>query len=127
MTLIAMVESRKGPRKGRGFSEEEVKKAGLTVAIARKLKVIVDPRRKSVYDSNVEKLKRLELPEKKPKAKKVRGAKTKKAAKPKTPKPEKKVTKKPVEKAKVKPKKPAKKPVKKRAAPEPKVMKSKKK
>jgi hypothetical protein len=125
MAPVARVQSRKGQRTGRGFSIEEIKKAGLTVGEARKLKVAVDPRRKSVYDSNVAELKKLELPEKKPKAKKVvKAPKTKKAAKAAAPKAEKKVkaaAKKPAVKAKAKPKKPApkkttKKPAKKKGA-----------
>lgn len=88
MTLIARVESRKGPRKGRGFSKEEIKKAGLTVAAAKKLKIVIDSRRKSAHDSNVAELKKIKLPEKKPKVKKAA----------KAPKPEKKVTKKPAKK-----------------------------
>jgi tRNA A37 threonylcarbamoyladenosine modification protein TsaB len=122
MAPVARVESRKGQRKGRGFSAEEIKKAGLTIELARKLKVAVDARRKSVYDSNVAQLKKLELPEKKPKAKKAaRAPKAKKAAKGVATKVEKKVkapAKKPAPKAKAKPKKAApKKPAKKKAAP----------
>ena len=107
---IARVKSKKGFRKGKGFSEEEIKKAGMTIAMAKKLKIVIDPRRKSAHDFNVAELKKLKPPEKKPKVKK--------AAKPKAPKPAKKVTK-----------KPAKKPVKKKAVPKskPKVTKPKKK
>lgn len=113
MTPIATVVSRKGlRRKGRGFSEEEIKKAGLTIATARGLKVIVDRRRGSAYDSNVAELRKLKLPEKKPKAKKAAKA----PAPVKAPKPEKKA----VKKVEEKPKKPAKKPVAKKAAPKPK-------
>lgn len=117
---IARVKSKKGFRKGKGFSEEEIKKAGMTIAMAKKLKIVIDPRRKSAHDSNVAELKKLKPPEKKPKVKKAA-----KAAKPKAPKPAKKVTKKPVKKAKEKPKKPA----KKKAVPKskPKVTKPKKK
>lgn len=113
---IARVKSKKGFRKGKGFSEEEIKKAGMTIAIAKKLKIVIDPRRKSAHDFNVAELKKLKPPEKKPKVKKAA-----KAAKPKAPKPEKK----PVKKAKEKPKKPA----KKKAVPKskPKVTKPKKK
>ncbi len=113
---IARVKSKKGFRKGKGFSEEEIKKAGMTIAMAKKLKIVIDPRRKSAHDFNVAELKKLKPPEKKPKVKKAA-----KAAKPKAPKPEKK----PVKKAKEKPKKPA----KKKAAPKPKpkATKSKKK
>ena len=72
MAKVAKVKSRKVKRKGRGFSLEEIKKAGLTVALARELKVPVDTRRKSVYDFNVAELKKLPLPAKKPKAKKAK-------------------------------------------------------
>ena len=86
MALIANVESRFGPRKGRGFSREELKKAGLTLADARKLKVLVDTLRNSIHNSNVAELKKLELP-----AKKV--TKKKPAAKPKVPTKPKKAAK----------------------------------
>ncbi|TXT57673.1 MAG: hypothetical protein BAJATHORv1_10376 [Candidatus Thorarchaeota archaeon] len=47
----------KRPRRGRGFSIEEVKKADLTIDEARRMGLIVDIRRKSSYDENVEILK----------------------------------------------------------------------
>lgn len=114
MAPVARVESRKGRRKGRGFSEAEIKEAGLTIAMARKLKVAVDTRRKSAHDFNIEELKKLKVPEKKRKAKKA----------VKAPKAEKKpkAAKKPAAKAKAKPakaapKKAVKKPAKKKPAP----------
>ena len=45
------------PRRGRGFSREETSQAGLTIQDARKMGLIVDLRRKSVYTENIEALK----------------------------------------------------------------------
>ena len=45
------------PRRGRGFSREETSQAGLTIDDARKMGLIVDVRRKSIYPENVEALK----------------------------------------------------------------------
>ncbi len=45
------------PRRGRGFSREETSQAGLTIDDARKMGLIVDLRRKSVYPDNIEALK----------------------------------------------------------------------
>ena len=44
-------------RSGRGFSLEELGKAGLTVAEAKRLEIPVDKRRTTVHDWNVEVLK----------------------------------------------------------------------
>ncbi len=44
-------------RSGRGFSLEELGKAGLTSAEARRLEIPVDKRRTTVHDWNVEVLK----------------------------------------------------------------------
>ena len=44
-------------RNGRGFSLEELKKAGLNPAEARKLEIPVDKRRKTAHDQNVEVIK----------------------------------------------------------------------
>ncbi len=45
------------PRRGRGFSREEVIQAELTIDDARKMGLIVDLRRKTVYPENIEALK----------------------------------------------------------------------
>ena len=45
------------PRRGRGFSREETSQSGLTIDDARKMGLIVDLRRKSVYPENIEALK----------------------------------------------------------------------
>ncbi|MBD3406656.1 MAG: hypothetical protein GF411_11125 [Candidatus Lokiarchaeota archaeon] len=47
----------KRPRRGRGFSHEEISKADLTVDEARRMGLIVDLRRKTAYDENIEILK----------------------------------------------------------------------
>jgi large subunit ribosomal protein L13e len=44
-------------RSGRGFSAEELKKAGLNPAEAKKLEIPVDKRRKTAHDQNVETIK----------------------------------------------------------------------
>jgi hypothetical protein len=44
-------------RRGRGFSREETSQAGLTIDDARKMGLIIDLRRKSIYPENVEALK----------------------------------------------------------------------
>ena len=44
-------------RSGRGFSSEELKKAGLNPAEARRLEIPVDRRRKTAHDQNVEAIK----------------------------------------------------------------------
>jgi len=46
------------PRRGRGFSAEETNRAGLTINEARQMGLIVDLRRKTAHDENVEVLKR---------------------------------------------------------------------
>jgi len=44
-------------RSGRGFSPEELEKAGLNPAEAKRLKIPVDKRRKTAHDQNVEAIK----------------------------------------------------------------------
>jgi large subunit ribosomal protein L13e len=44
-------------RDGRGFSLEELEKAGLNKAEAKKLEIPVDKRRKTAHDQNVEAVK----------------------------------------------------------------------
>ena len=44
-------------RSGRGFSPEELKKAGLNPTEAKRLEIPVDKRRKTVHDQNVEAIK----------------------------------------------------------------------
>lgn len=44
-------------RSGRGFSPEELKKAGLNRADAKRLKLPADPRRKTAHEENIEALK----------------------------------------------------------------------
>lgn len=46
-------------RSGRGFSEQELQQAGITMGQARKLEIHVDLRRKTAYATNVDLLKSL--------------------------------------------------------------------
>ena len=55
-------------RDGRGFSLEELKKAGLNRAEAKKLEIPVDERRKTAHDQNVKAIK-AHMEKKKAKAK----------------------------------------------------------
>jgi len=72
-------------RNGRGFSREELKKAGLTEAEAKKLEIPVDKRRQTAHDQNVEAIKAYAEKKK---------AKTKPKPKPKPqPQPKKKAKK----------------------------------
>jgi large subunit ribosomal protein L13e len=71
-------------RNGRGFSREELKKAGLNKSEAKKLKIPVDLRRKTAHDQNVEALKTYtekKKAEAKPKPKSEPKAQPKKKAK----------------------------------------------
>jgi ribosomal protein L13E len=44
-------------RNGRGFSLEELRKAGLNRAEAKKLEIPIDKRRKTAHEQNVQKIK----------------------------------------------------------------------
>lgn len=50
----AKVLGRSGGRRGRGFSREELKKAGLGIKQAVKLGASVDPKRRTMHADNVE-------------------------------------------------------------------------
>jgi len=45
------------PKRGRGFSIEETTQAGLTVAEARRMGLIIDKRRRTIHPENVDALK----------------------------------------------------------------------
>jgi len=45
------------PRRGRGFSKDEIEQAGLNIEDARKMGLMVDLRRRTVYPENIEALK----------------------------------------------------------------------
>ena len=98
-------------RKAKGFSLGEIKEAGKTVELLRKLNVDIDYFRKSKHESNVEELRKLKDTDKKAKKKKPFVAKEKKRTpfKPKASKPEKKPDKKVVTEKPAKPTKAAKK------------------
>jgi ribosomal protein L13E len=44
-------------RLGKGFSREELKKAGVNIAVARSIELPIDMRRRTVHDENVEAIK----------------------------------------------------------------------
>jgi len=67
-------------RLGKGFSQEELRKAGTSLTEATKLKIPVDPRRKTAHEENIQAVKAV-LKAKKAEAKPKR--------KPKKLKPEK--------------------------------------
>ena len=67
-------------RFGKGFSQEELKKAGISLSEAVKLKIPVDPRRRTAHEENIQAVKAV-LEAKKTEAKPKR--------KPKKLKPEK--------------------------------------
>ena len=69
-------------REGRGFSREELKKAGLNKTEAARIGIPTDPRRKTAHDENVEAIK-------------AYAEKKKAEAKPKKPKPEPETKRKP--------------------------------
>jgi large subunit ribosomal protein L13e len=69
-------------RKGRGFSVEELKKAGIDKAEAKKLEIPLDKRRRTTHDQNVkavktfaEKARLKPKPKSQPKPKKEKKAK----------------------------------------------------
>lgn len=74
-------------RNAKGYSEEEIKQANLNVRSARKLGLLVDKRRNTVYEENVESIKKTIEREKKKKEYKKKGKKIK------TQKPKKKPVK----------------------------------
>jgi large subunit ribosomal protein L13e len=64
------VSAKRGRRSvGRGYSQGELKKAGISISEAVRLHVPVDPRRKTAHDENVQAVKAF-LEERKPAAKK---------------------------------------------------------
>jgi len=56
---LPLVKSRKRFRKGKGFSEQEISAAGLTIESLRHMNVFYDRRRKTCHEINVEALKKL--------------------------------------------------------------------
>lgn len=80
-TLKAKVrspENRRIVREGRGFSLKELREAGLAIRDARRLGILVDRRRASLYPENVETLKK---GSQKPNQKKAPAEKPKEVAK----------------------------------------------
>lgn len=58
MKVYATVKKKNGNiRKGRGFSREELKKAGIDPKTALKLGISVDLRRKTLHEKNIDLLK----------------------------------------------------------------------
>jgi len=69
----AVVHGRKGSRLGKGFSRQELQKAGLTPSQAVKLGIRIDIRRKTVHDGNIETAKLMIEERKRIKKPKVKG------------------------------------------------------
>ncbi|MFW9773979.1 MAG: ribosomal protein L13e, partial [Candidatus Thorarchaeota archaeon] len=57
-------------RKGKGFSLAEIREAGKTVQLLKKLNIPIDYIRQSTHKENVEKLEKLKISEKKGKKRK---------------------------------------------------------
>jgi len=55
--VVRYVQGTFKTRQGKGFSESELKEAGISTANARKLSIRVDPRRRTKLDENVRTLK----------------------------------------------------------------------
>ncbi|MGB9756396.1 MAG: ribosomal protein L13e [Candidatus Bathyarchaeales archaeon] len=73
MTLKPKVFKKGGKQRyGKGFSREELKKAGISLKKALKLGIPVDFRRKTTHDENIEAVKAFLIKEK-PKTKKAKG------------------------------------------------------
>ncbi len=66
-------------RKGRGFSPDELKEAGLTAAEAKKLSMPIDWKRKTSHEENIDNLKVHAEKAQKPKKAKSSAKKEKKA------------------------------------------------
>jgi large subunit ribosomal protein L13e len=67
-------KAREKQRDGKGFSRDELKKAGTNMTDALKLKIPLDPRRKTAHEENIEAVKAFvaqkkaeQKPKKKPK------------------------------------------------------------
>ncbi|MBS7623448.1 ribosomal protein L13e [Candidatus Bathyarchaeota archaeon] len=60
MTAPAIVKRRIGPREvvrvGRGYSRAEIKEVGLSTNVARSLGLLVDDRRKTKHQENIDRL-----------------------------------------------------------------------
>jgi ribosomal protein L13E len=69
-------------RMGKGFSREEVKKAGLNLQEARRIELPIDFRRRTAHDGNVEAVKAYAAQEKTKRKPKPKPAAPKTAAKP---------------------------------------------
>lgn len=66
--VIKYHESTFRMREGRGFSEAELKEAGMALADAKRLSLRIDPRRRTKLDENVQALKTMLNKVPKPKA-----------------------------------------------------------
>jgi len=60
VTIKPKIFKRNGKQRyGKGFSREELKKAGLSIRESLKLSIPVDPRRKTAHKENVNSIKKL--------------------------------------------------------------------
>jgi hypothetical protein len=95
-------KTREKKRHGKGFSRDELKKAGTNMTEALKLRIPLDPRRKTAHEENIEAIKTLitqKKAEQKPKEQKPKEQKPKEQ-KPKEQKPKEQKPKKPEKKSK---------------------------
>jgi large subunit ribosomal protein L13e len=77
-------KTREKKRHGKGFSREELKKAGTNMTEALKLRIPLDPRRKTAHEENIEAVKTFiaqKKAEQKPKKQKPKKQKPKKPEK----------------------------------------------
>jgi large subunit ribosomal protein L13e len=77
MFMEPIVHSSGKTRRAKGYSAEEVKQANLNVRSARKLGLFVDTRRNTVYEENVESIKKTIERENKKKEHQKKGKKLK--------------------------------------------------
>lgn len=59
ITEPRVFKTREKKRHGKGFSREELKKAGTNMTEASKLRIPLDPRRKTAHEENIETVKTL--------------------------------------------------------------------
>ena len=87
-------KTREKKRHGKGFSRDELKKAGTNMTEALKLRIPLDPRRRTAHEENIEAVKALVTQKKAERKPKKLKPKKKAEPKPKRPKKAEKKSKK---------------------------------